>query len=98
MRVKNVIIISARNQYVCVMLFERFRLFLQMGLKYVSKVGYFSRGWPEHSLFNGYFVTLRPLAPTHVNFLLTMLDQLVAEGVTHISLPLQEYDRGDRRK
>ena len=46
------------------------------------------------------FVTLRPLAPTHVNFLLTMSlltpagDQLVAEGVTHISLPLHKNTIG----
>ena len=48
------------------------------------------------------FVNVTPSRPpTHVNFLLTMSlltpagDQLVAEGITHISLPTQEYDRGN---
>ena len=46
-------------------------------------------------------VTLHPLAPTHVNFLLTMSlltpagDQLVVRGGNAHFLPPQEYDRGN---
>ena len=44
-------------------------------------------------------VTLRPLPPPHYLSLLTIPflagDRLVVRGVTHISLPTQEYDRGN---
>ena len=52
----------------------------------------------------GVIVKLHPLAPTHVNFLLTMSlltpagDQLVVEGVTHISCHHTRIRSRERRK
>ena len=55
---------------------------------------------------HGTIVKRYPLTPPHINFLCLLTissslpagDQLVAEGVTHISLPTHEYDRGRQEK
>ena len=59
----------------------------------------FFSSWSTAPLWN-----VTPSPPPHYLCLLTIPlltpagDQLVAEGVTHISLPTQEYDRGRQEK